>query len=370
MICFSKKRILFLLLILLLSAVFHPYSVLAAEAEVEAEAELGELAETAPEETGGTPVKPVYIGPSFNATVVGTVARNEAVTILWGSDESWSRVQLSDGTVGSFPSADLLITGDAESGAEPRMRTASSVALRTQADQAGGIAAVLPAHLTVEVIGSKGAYLYVLTPAGKYGYISKNDLKEAKSVSAVVHIRPVLSATGAVTEDEARERMQELANYFLDGYYWNHYGSRSASNEEMLYSLTSIPCTHRQNGYFYCNQYCDGPETLSFTYGTLTQCMGYASLISDLTFGTDAPLTMHRDLNNIKIGDHLRLRDYEHSMIVSDIETGEDGAQIFHITEVNADYENCEIDWERTITVNWLRCLRDDVRVYTRYAEE
>ena len=53
-------------------------------------------------------------------------------------------------------------------------------------------------------------------------------------------------------------------------------------------------------------------------------------------------------------------------MIVTDIdwETG-----TLTVTEVNADYENCEISWDRTITRDELYTMEGDVRFYTRYSD-
>ena len=55
-------------------------------------------------------------------------------------------------------------------------------------------------------------------------------------------------------------------------------------------------------------------------YGDETQCLGYASIISDLLFGYDAPITEFYDFDELRIGDHIRMGWYEHSMIVTDID--------------------------------------------------
>lgn len=105
-------------------------------------------------------------------------------------------------------------------------------------------------------------------------------------------------------------------------------------------------------------------------YGTEMQCLGYASLISDLLFGTDAPISMHHDFSKVRVGDHLRLYLWEHSMVVTEVGTDESGEQYVYVTEVNADYENCQIQWGRKFTQQDLRRLGDILYIYTRYSDE
>ena len=95
------------------------------------------------------------------------------------------------------------------------------------------------------------------------------------------------------------------------------------------------------------------------------QCLGYASIISDLLFGYDAPITEFYDFDKLRIGDHIRMGWYEHSMIVTDIDWDTD---TITVTEVNADYENCQISWGRQITRSELLGMEGDLTYYTRYA--
>ncbi|MEG1427543.1 MAG: hypothetical protein RSC76_07630 [Oscillospiraceae bacterium] len=99
-----------------------------------------------------------------------------------------------------------------------------------------------------------------------------------------------------------------------------------------------------ENGYEYCNEYDSGTMDL-FDYGDNIQCLGFASMISDFLFGKNAPFTEFYDFADLRVGDHIRLLEYEHSMIVTEIDDG-----TLHIAECNYDYENCQIDWERVVT--------------------
>ena len=159
---------------------------------------------------------------------------------------------------------------------------------------------------------------------------------------------PTLETLDEITEDHVFEQLALLSDYFADGSYWNHYGIdvSSMSDAEQAMCVTDTPCAHSANGYEYCNVYNGAMVEYFPQYQYESQCLGYASLISDLLFGTDAPVTEFYDFDSLRIGDHVRLVGNEHSMIVTDIdwETG-----TLTVTEVNADYENCEISWGRTI---------------------
>ena len=129
-------------------------------------------------------------------------------------------------------------------------------------------------------------------------------------------------------------------------------------------SVTDTPCAHRHNGYSYCNVYSGAMLDFFPSYTSLRQCLGYATLISDLVFGTDAPITEYSDFYDLRIGDHIRLFYYEHSMIVTDIDWE---TETITVTEVNADYENCQISWSRQFTRTQLQRMEGWIRYFTRY---
>ena len=90
-------------------------------------------------------------------------------------------------------------------------------------------------------------------------------------------------------------------------------------------SITDTPCAHSADGTDTCNTY-KGALLAEFPEFSGIQCFGYASLLSDLLFGTDAP-----------------------------------------VTEVNADFETCRIAWGRSITRGELYETDSAVIFYTRY---
>lgn len=114
--------------------------------------------------------------------------------------------------------------------------------------------------------------------------------------------------------------------------------------DEIAMCVTDTPCNHSVYGYGNCNIYNGLMDDFFPQYEDETQCLGYASLISDLLFGYDAPITEFYDFDELRIGDHIRMGWYEHSMIVTDIDWDTD---TITVTEVNVDYENCQISWGR-----------------------
>ena len=105
-------------------------------------------------------------------------------------------------------------------------------------------------------------------------------------------------------------------------------------------------------------------------YGIGMQCLGYVGLLSDLTFGTDAPIYSHGNFDKVRPGDHVRLVLWDHSMLVTRVCKDENGRTYFYATDVNADYDTCMTQWERKFTKEELRRLGDYVCVYTRYPQE
>lgn len=314
----------------------------------------------------------ILSGPVPDAAVVATLLDGETVTLLRNVAGGWSFVRLADGSVGYCPSDCLRELPDgAVSSALSIVKTRSSLSLYAKADTSSTVLDVLPANLYLKALSDESdGYCLVETASGKRGYLNASGLERVSAVRATLCTRPKLSARGAVTEEEAEAKLQELSSFFLDGLYWNHHPDLDADPADTLFEVTSTPCDHTNEGYAYCNYYVDGPEVLSEKYGTLTQCMGYCSLLSDLVFGTDAPITFHFDLDRIRVGDQLRFRDYEHSVLVAEILENADGTRSYRLTEVNKDYETCEIDWDRVVTKIDLLSLGDEITVITRYPVE
>lgn len=160
------------------------------------------------------------------------------------------------------------------------------------------------------------------------------------------------------------ERFARLEKKLPEGAYWNHMGRELPEGVESPFSVTATPCEHLVYDQLYCNQYNGLTLSCFEEYGCLCQCLGYASLLSDQLFGEDAPLYLLPEDAPLRPGDHLRLGEYEHSVIVREVT--EEGLRL---AEVNADYEDCLISWQRSFTWDEWRDLYgwDVVAALTRY---
>lgn len=161
--------------------------------------------------------------------------------------------------------------------------------------------------------------------------------------------------------ETAEEKLASLKEQLPEGKYWNHMDQDLPYGEETPFSVTDIPCEHSIYGESYCNFYNGATETF-FPYDTLCQCLGFASFLSDQLFGTEAPLHLFYDYSLLRVGDHIRLGEYEHSMTV--IEKTE---EYIVVGEVNEDYEDCLISWSRQLTYYELEELSWDSEYISRY---
>lgn len=177
---------------------------------------------------------------------------------------------------------------------------------------------------------------------------------------------PVLVTGAELGGQSVSERLDALRGYFTDGKYWNHFGTDylEMSDEEMAMSITDTPCAHEENGYEFCNVYIGATGELFPEYDYDTQCLGFASLISDLLFGTDAPLSVFYEFEDLRVGDHIRLISVEHSMVVTSVDAVSGSVRVL---DVNADYENCQIDWDREFTYDDLLETGSSYEFITRY---
>jgi len=158
------------------------------------------------------------------------------------------------------------------------------------------------------------------------------------------------------------EKLKILEGQFPSGKYWNHRELQDMG--DTCFCISDVPCEHSRNGYEFCNQYQGAMRDLFSDFSGI-QCFGYASLISDLLFGVDAPISEHQDLERIRVGDHIRFLNAEHSVIVTEIGRDENNKLYVGVTECNADYENCRISWGRRITEDELT----NIWVCTRYLD-
>ena len=203
--------------------------------------------------------------------------------------------------------------------------------------------------------------------AAKERILPADEAKDAAELVDTYSSVPLFVSSSDLAEQSVQTRLELLEDYFPNGMYWNHVGvdTSEMTADEIAMCVTDMPCNHSANGYENCNVYIGLIDDFFPQYGDEMQCLGYASLISDLLFGYDAPITEFFDFDELRIGDHIRMGWYEHSMIVTDIDWDTD---TITVTEVNADYENCQISWGRQITRSELLGMEGDLTYYTRYA--
>ena len=149
------------------------------------------------------------------------------------------------------------------------------------------------------------------------------------------------------------EKIELLRQFFPRGKYWNHYGTDiSGMSRYQIAMCTSDRACENFVDCDYDNWY-TGVTGNFFCYeGENTQCLGFAGMISDFLYGEDAGIEVAYDFDEIEVGDHIRLIQYEHSITV--IEKGYD---YIKVVECNQNYEDCLIEWDRTIT-------RDELLTY------
>lgn len=192
---------------------------------------------------------------------------------------------------------------------------------------------ILESGRTVEVRTTDDILWYSITlDDGRQGYLYAENL--------------VLDgSTENAAQTAVQNKLQELSTQFPDGKYWNHMGQELPFGQETPFSVTDEPCSHEIYGETYCNIYNGKTLDLFPQYGYLCQCLGFASFLSDQVFGADAPVSFFYDYDSLRVGDQIRLNEYEHSMIVA-----EKTDDYVVVAEVNADYEDCLISWQRQIS--------------------
>lgn len=71
-------------------------------------------------------------------------------------------------------------------------------------------------------------------------------------------------------------------------------------------------------------------------------CAGFAFILSDAAFGTEAPAYIHEDYNNIRVGDILRINNDTHSVVVLEVKPNS-------VIVAEGNY-NSSIHWGREIS--------------------
>lgn len=196
-------------------------------------------------------------------------------------------------------------------------------------------------------------WVYVQSEDGNEGFLYSDDLHPLDESGA--------AASEPLGQIKIAGRLDELHEHFPSGYYWNHIGYDEGDVDYSEY-ITSFSCDHNVTGTYYCNHY-NGATFLHYPeYDELYQCLAFASLISDQIFGTEAGISIYNDTARLRLGDHIRLHDYEHSMTVVSIDS-----DAVTVTEVNENYNDCAISWERRIPISELQSLSWDSEYLTRY---
>ncbi|MBE6731962.1 MAG: hypothetical protein E7564_09760 [Ruminococcaceae bacterium] len=138
-----------------------------------------------------------------------------------------------------------------------------------------------------------------------------------------------------------QEKLLLLRDIFPHKAYWN---SRGYDGEIASYlNVAHQSCAHNE-GKYYCNTY-NGKTRDFFPWANNIQCLGFASMISDFLFGKDAKFESFYDYEKLDVGDHIRLTQATHSMIVI-----EKKADYIKVVECNSNYNNCFINWDREIS--------------------
>ena len=138
-----------------------------------------------------------------------------------------------------------------------------------------------------------------------------------------------------------QEKLLILREVFPHEAYWNNLGYDGDIASYL--NISHISCAHKEDKN-YCNTY-NGKTKDLFPWGDNTQCLGFASMISDFLFGKEAEIESFSDYDKLEIGDHIRLTEAMHSMIVIEKNTN-----YVKVVECNANFQSCLITWGREIS--------------------
>lgn len=297
--------------------------------------------------------------------VAGIVSCTAQISNKESSSSSEESSSVSQAAIAEAAAADLDQNASA--------RTAETSAVSSQPQETGtkvflpqetpvyeaadttSVVTTLPAGTTVSV-ETEGASLWF-------------PLSASESVSGYLYGEMIYAVNEDGTASEKNltdayilDKLQHLKITFPQGKYWNHVGYDIPFGEESPQCVTDTPCDHTMEGETYCNIYSGRTLELFPEYEYLCQCLGFASYLSDQIFGAETDLHVFYDPSLLQIGDHIRLHDYEHSMIV--VEITDYGVKV---AEANEDYEDCLISWSRQISFDELASLSWDIEFITRY---
>ena len=180
-------------------------------------------------------------------------------------------------------------------------------------------------------------WLLAETESGETGYIFTADFSYPNIVGLPKKI--------TVQDEEIAEKLVRLQTLLPSGKYWNRHGTDIAYGVDTPLSVTDIPCNHADYGELYCNIYNSNNGLIFPEFENICQCLAFAGYLSDNLFGEELPLYYLKSFDDLRIGDHIRLTYYDHSMIII-----EKNKNTITVAEVNENYADCMISWERELT--------------------
>lgn len=187
-----------------------------------------------------------------------------------------------------------------------------------------------------------GTFLQVEPGGGPLWFVCEQGWLYGEDLYPAENGRPgEISLTSLMLE----ERFALLEEKLPQDAYWNHMGQELPEGVETPFSVTGEPCVHSLHWQDYCNQYNGSLLAFFPEYTHLCQCLGFACLLSDRLFGKESPYYLLPFGARVRAGDHLRLGEYEHSVIVR--EATDEGLRL---AEANPEYEDCRISWDRFFT--------------------
>jgi len=175
------------------------------------------------------------------------------------------------------------------------------------------------------------------TENGETGYVFTADISylSNKGVSKEMTVR----------DEEISKKIAELEELLPAEKYWNRMGEVIYQGVETPLSVTDLPCNHAENGTLSCNFYNCNETTLFPDFDEIRQCLAFVGYLSDNLFGEETLPYYLEDFNDLRIGDHIRLINLTHSMMI--VSKTND---TITVAEVNENYSDCMISWERKLT--------------------
>ena len=140
----------------------------------------------------------------------------------------------------------------------------------------------------------------------------------------------------SITQDQIKQKINELRKKFPDKKYWNTVGiPEDMANSD---TVTNKHCKHIDMGFGLISNTCNSYSSVAGNGG---QCYGFAVKLSDEIFGRDAPVIRHTSFEKAKIGD--RVRKNNHSFVIINKTTD-------YVIVAECNYgSTCIIKWDRKV---------------------